>query len=397
MASRPCGCRAGSGPDAPRSTSSSTPASAGSSAACTASISRGVVRVHAVRADVGAPGVPVLRRAGVQDAVRRVRSTVPAAEAAIATRRELERSAAPDGARARALRDRPSRCRPTSSRSRSGRSTSSSAPPLPPNAVRDRAAPAARRRGARPGPAARATRSSTRRADRRALERYFGIAYPYDKLDLIAVPDFAAGAMENAGAITFRESLLLLDEASAPEDQQRAFASVHGARARAPVVRQPGHDAVVGRHLAERGVRDLDGARKIVDDVHPEHRAGIGLLRERAGRDGRRQPRVARAASASRSRARTTSTTPSTRSPTRRAPACSRCSSAGSGAEAFRTGIRAYLRRTPLRQRDGERSARGALPGVRARRGHAVPHLPRAAGRAVRRDGARVRAPAARA
>ena len=36
------------------------------------------------------------------------------------------------------------------------------------------------------------------------LERYFGLPYPYEKLDLIAVPDFEFGAMENAGAVTFR-------------------------------------------------------------------------------------------------------------------------------------------------------------------------------------------------
>jgi aminopeptidase N len=40
-------------------------------------------------------------------------------------------------------------------------------------------------------------------------EKYFGIAYPFSKLDLIAIPDFAFGAMENWGAITFRENLLL--------------------------------------------------------------------------------------------------------------------------------------------------------------------------------------------
>jgi alanyl aminopeptidase len=53
-----------------------------------------------------------------------------------------------------------------------------------------------------------------------SLEKYFGVAYPYDKLDLIAVPDFGSGAMENAGAITFREDLLLLDE-NAGTDERR--------------------------------------------------------------------------------------------------------------------------------------------------------------------------------
>ena len=42
---------------------------------------------------------------------------------------------------------------------------------------------------------------------------YFGIKYPFGKLDIIGIPDFAAGAMENAGAITFRERALLVDEA----------------------------------------------------------------------------------------------------------------------------------------------------------------------------------------
>lgn len=43
-------------------------------------------------------------------------------------------------------------------------------------------------------------------------ENYFGADYPLDKLDLIAIPDFSAGAMENPGAITFRETALLCDE-----------------------------------------------------------------------------------------------------------------------------------------------------------------------------------------
>ena len=38
---------------------------------------------------------------------------------------------------------------------------------------------------------------------------YFAIAYPGDKVDLVAIPDFAAGAMENLGCVTFRETALL--------------------------------------------------------------------------------------------------------------------------------------------------------------------------------------------
>ncbi|MGF1465895.1 MAG: M1 family metallopeptidase [Sandaracinaceae bacterium] len=95
---------------------------------------------------------------------------------------------------------------------------------LPPNDVRERPLPfrgvAARGHGERLAYALEGTGPILE-----ALETYFGTPYPYDKLDIIAVPDFASGAMENAGAITFREVLLLLGEA-APEDQRRAFAYV---------------------------------------------------------------------------------------------------------------------------------------------------------------------------
>jgi aminopeptidase N len=57
------------------------------------------------------------------------------------------------------------------------------------------------------------------------FNEYFGIAYPFGKMDIIGVPDFAAGAMENVGAITFRESSLLADPARASVGTLRGIAS----------------------------------------------------------------------------------------------------------------------------------------------------------------------------
>jgi len=59
-----------------------------------------------------------------------------------------------------------------------------------------------------------------------ALERYFGRPYPYEKLDLIAVPEFTAGAMENPGAITFADRILLVDPKAASVEQRCELAAV---------------------------------------------------------------------------------------------------------------------------------------------------------------------------
>ena len=80
-------------------------------------------------------------------------------------------------------------------------------------------APRARRTGCRSGCARRRTRWGWRgfaldaaKQDLHDYDKYFGIKYPMAKLDLVAIPDFEAGAMENFGCITFRETAMLVDE-----------------------------------------------------------------------------------------------------------------------------------------------------------------------------------------
>ena len=55
---------------------------------------------------------------------------------------------------------------------------------------------------------------------------YYSIKYPFEKLDIIGIPDFAAGAMENTGAITFREQVLLADPERASLTTKKTVAAV---------------------------------------------------------------------------------------------------------------------------------------------------------------------------
>jgi alanyl aminopeptidase len=91
----------------------------------------------------------------------------------------------------------------------------SRAKPLPIGAV------AVRGRGAATGYALAATPALVAEQ-----ERYFGLGFPFPKLDLVAVPDFQSGAMENAGAITFRDSALLVDDRVTSLEQRIAVTSV---------------------------------------------------------------------------------------------------------------------------------------------------------------------------
>ena len=60
------------------------------------------------------------------------------------------------------------------------------------------------------------------------LSDYYGIPYPADKLDHIAIPDFAAGAMENVGLITYRDAYLVIDPTKASQAELQNSLDVIG-------------------------------------------------------------------------------------------------------------------------------------------------------------------------
>lgn len=55
---------------------------------------------------------------------------------------------------------------------------------------------------------------------------FFHVPYPLKKLDLLPIPDFAAGAMENWGCVTFREVDVLIDEKTASIGNKKRVAVV---------------------------------------------------------------------------------------------------------------------------------------------------------------------------
>lgn len=62
----------------------------------------------------------------------------------------------------------------------------------------------------------------------RYFNRAFAIKYPFEKLDIVAVPDFSAGAMENTGAIFFREQFLVVPENGGTTERRKQIAQYVG-------------------------------------------------------------------------------------------------------------------------------------------------------------------------
>ncbi|CAD5186671.1 unnamed protein product [Musa acuminata subsp. malaccensis] len=56
---------------------------------------------------------------------------------------------------------------------------------------------------------------------------YFAVPYSLPKLDMVAIPDFAAGAMENYGLVTYRETALLFDDRHSAGSNKQRVDSMH--------------------------------------------------------------------------------------------------------------------------------------------------------------------------
>ena len=109
-----------------------------------------------------------------------------------------------------------------------------------------------------------------------ALEDYFDYPYPYDKLDLLAAPDFAYGAMENPGLITYREALMFADRKSATS-QRRGALGTHahelGHQWFGDLVTMPWWDDIWLNEAFATWV-----SAKIIQGLYPEFEADMGRL-----------------------------------------------------------------------------------------------------------------------
>ena len=266
--------------------------------------------LHPVRGARRPPLLPRLGRAAVPHALQsqRHRPRRPGRgrqHAAGGRRDQCRRHARPSPSRP--LRP----CRATCSSSPSASSTGSPPPPPAPRSASSPSAATARRAAGRSTGSAQVVPW---------FNEYFGTPYPLPKLDNVAGPGSSQffGAMENWGAIFSFESILLVDPADHHRGDQAAHLRGRRARDRPPMVRQSRHHGLVGRSLAERGLRLVDGDQG-------DHRAPSRMgsrARHRLGPRSGDQPRFASPApirSSSGSARSSRSARPSMRSPTRRA------------------------------------------------------------------------------
>jgi alanyl aminopeptidase len=113
------------------------------------------------------------------------------------------------------------------------------------------------------------------------LEDYYGFGYPFGKLDLLAAPDFSAGAMENPGLVTFRDWLLLLDPDS-PAKYVRASFNVTAHE----LAHQWTGDTVTLAWWDDLWLNEAFATwmqQKVTMKVHPEYRADLERISQAQG------------------------------------------------------------------------------------------------------------------
>ncbi|AIF47072.1 M1 family metallopeptidase [Dyella japonica] len=113
------------------------------------------------------------------------------------------------------------------------------------------------------------------------LEDYYGFGYPWDKLDLLAAPDFSAGAMENPGLVTFRDWLLLIDPDSSANYVRGSFnVTAH------ELAHQWTGDTVTLAWWDDLWLNEAFATwmqQKVTQKVHPEYRADLDRVRGAQG------------------------------------------------------------------------------------------------------------------
>jgi len=119
---------------------------------------------------------------------------------------------------------------------------------------------------------------------RKAIEyynSYYNIPYELPKVHLIAVPEFAAGAMENWGAITFREAALLIDASSSTKARKRVAEIVDH-----ELAHQWFGDLVTMKWWDDIWLNESFAtfmAYKVLNSLHPGWRTWEDFLREETG------------------------------------------------------------------------------------------------------------------